>query len=319
MPTYGTGSMAGIPITDTQGFCIPTDAKNPASAAAFLEYMQSPERVNAMWTTSRALPAERDVRRVADRRPVPDERLRDLVGRRRTTSYVADLMPTLFWTDAMFVISPEDPRGRDDRGGVRAERAGGHREVGSAEPRLVENYTTWAQDLAARQYDGRRRADPGPAVLKTRPWMPYLYVLPALLLIGFVFAYPVARVVDFSFRLIRGNSGPFVGLDNYGSIFDDPTFAAAAKHSALLLLAVPVLLAISVLVAVFLYERVARLEDLPQRPLLPVHPRRPDRRDRRQLHVHAQRRRQLRSRRRRDRRARTGSATATSRCGRSCS
>ena len=57
MPTYGTGSMAGIPITDTQGFCIPTDAKNPASAAAFLEYMQSPDRVNAMWTTSRALPA----------------------------------------------------------------------------------------------------------------------------------------------------------------------------------------------------------------------------------------------------------------------
>jgi ABC-type sugar transport system permease subunit len=93
-------------------------------------------------------------------------------------------------------------------------------------------------------------------VLKTRAWTPYAYVLPALLLIGFVFAYPVARVIDFSMRLIRGNSGPFVGLDNYRLVFDDPTFVAAAKHSALLLLAVPVLLAISILVSVLLYERV---------------------------------------------------------------
>jgi ABC-type sugar transport system permease subunit len=92
-------------------------------------------------------------------------------------------------------------------------------------------------------------------VLKTRPWTPYLYVAPAILLIGFVFAYPVARVIDFSMRLIRGNSGPFVGTDNFSLIFDDPTFVAAAKHSALLLLAVPVLLVISIVVAVLLYER----------------------------------------------------------------
>jgi len=93
-------------------------------------------------------------------------------------------------------------------------------------------------------------------VLKTRAWTPYAYLLPALLLIGFVFAYPVARVIDFSLRLIRGNSGPFVGLDNYRLVFEDPTFVAAAKHSALLLLAVPVLLVISILVSVLLYERV---------------------------------------------------------------
>ena len=92
-------------------------------------------------------------------------------------------------------------------------------------------------------------------MLKTRPWVPYLYVLPALCLIGFIFAYPVAQVFNYSFRLIRGNSGPWVGFLNYELIFDDPTFRAAAKHSALLLLAVPVLLAISVIVAVLLYER----------------------------------------------------------------
>jgi len=93
-------------------------------------------------------------------------------------------------------------------------------------------------------------------VLKTRSWAPYAYVAPAALLIGFIFAYPIARVIDFSMRLIRGNSGPFVGLNNYRLIFEDPTFVAAAKHSALLLVAVPVLLAISVLVSVLLFERV---------------------------------------------------------------
>jgi ABC-type sugar transport system permease subunit len=93
-------------------------------------------------------------------------------------------------------------------------------------------------------------------MLKTRPWAPYAYIGPALLLIGFVFAYPVAQVVNFSFRLIRGNSGPWVGLDNYRLIFEDPTFVSAVKHSAILLLAVPVLLAVSVVVAVLLFERV---------------------------------------------------------------
>jgi ABC-type sugar transport system permease subunit len=92
-------------------------------------------------------------------------------------------------------------------------------------------------------------------MLKTRPWVPYLYVLPAFCLIGFIFAYPVVQVVNYSFRLIRGNSGPWVGFQNYELIFDDPTFRAAAKHSALLLLAVPILLAISVVLAVLLYER----------------------------------------------------------------
>jgi ABC-type sugar transport system permease subunit len=92
-------------------------------------------------------------------------------------------------------------------------------------------------------------------VLRTRPWVPYLYIAPAVGLLGLVFAYPVAKVVDFSTRLIRGASGPRVGSLNYRLIFEDPTFRDAVKHSALLLLAVPILLAISVVVSVLLYDR----------------------------------------------------------------
>lgn len=92
-------------------------------------------------------------------------------------------------------------------------------------------------------------------MLRTRPWVPYLYVAPAVALLGLVFAYPVAKVIDFSTKLIRGSTGPRVGSLNYRLVFEDPTFREAAKHSALLLIAVPVLLVISVVVAVVLYER----------------------------------------------------------------
>jgi ABC-type sugar transport system permease subunit len=93
-------------------------------------------------------------------------------------------------------------------------------------------------------------------MLKTRPWAPYAYITPALLLLGLVFAYPVVRVIDFSTRLIRGASGPYVGKLNYELVLEDPTFRLALKHSAILLLAVPALLVISVLVATLLYDRV---------------------------------------------------------------
>jgi ABC-type sugar transport system permease subunit len=92
-------------------------------------------------------------------------------------------------------------------------------------------------------------------MLRTRPWVPYLYAAPVVALLGLVFGYPLVRVFDFSFRRIRGDSGPWIGLDNYRLVLDDPTFRQAVKHSATLLLAVPVMLVISVLVALVLYER----------------------------------------------------------------
>src|SRR5919198_3936483 len=92
-------------------------------------------------------------------------------------------------------------------------------------------------------------------MLRTRFWVPYVYVAPAVALLALVFAYPVVRVVDFSTRLIRGASGPYVGSLNYELVWEDSTFRDALKHSALLLLAVPVLLVLSIFFAVLLYER----------------------------------------------------------------
>jgi len=92
-------------------------------------------------------------------------------------------------------------------------------------------------------------------MLRTRPWVPYLYAAPVVVLLLLVFGYPLVRVVDFSFRRVRGDSGPWIGLENYRLVLDDPTFREAVKHSAFLLLAVPIMLFISIVVALFLYER----------------------------------------------------------------
>src|SRR5881398_38313 len=92
-------------------------------------------------------------------------------------------------------------------------------------------------------------------MLRTRAWVPYVYIAPAVALLCLVFAYPVARVIDFSTKLIRGASGPYVGSLNYRLVWEDSTFHDALKHSALLLIAVPVLLSLSIFFAVLLYER----------------------------------------------------------------
>ncbi len=92
-------------------------------------------------------------------------------------------------------------------------------------------------------------------MLKVRSHVPYLYCAPLVLLLAVIFAYPIVRVAEFSTRLIRGASGPFIGLDNYRFIFEDPTFKEALKHSVLLLLCVPVLLVFSILLATLLYEQ----------------------------------------------------------------
>jgi ABC-type sugar transport system permease subunit len=93
-------------------------------------------------------------------------------------------------------------------------------------------------------------------MLRTRRITPLLYLLPMLALLLFVFGYSLVAVFDFSTRRIRGASGPFIGLENYRQVFKDDVFWLALQHNGLLLLAVPVLVVLSILIAVLLYERV---------------------------------------------------------------
>ena len=92
-------------------------------------------------------------------------------------------------------------------------------------------------------------------MLRTRAYLPYLYLAPALLLLLFVFGYPLVAIFDFSLRRIRGASGPFIGMTNYGQIFKDDVFQQAVLHNLMLLSAVPILVGICLLLAVLLHDR----------------------------------------------------------------
>jgi ABC-type sugar transport system permease subunit len=81
-------------------------------------------------------------------------------------------------------------------------------------------------------------------------------MLPMLALLLLVFGYPMVAIFDFSTRRIRGGSGPFIGLENYRQVFKDDVFHLSISHNALLLLAVPILIVVSMVVALLLYERV---------------------------------------------------------------
>jgi ABC-type sugar transport system permease subunit len=85
---------------------------------------------------------------------------------------------------------------------------------------------------------------------------PYLFLLPALVALTLVFAYPVVRLAILSFQRPSSGQMVFVGFTNYQSILRDDVFLTAIKNNLSLLLCVPVMVAVALLLAIFLFERI---------------------------------------------------------------
>ena len=87
---------------------------------------------------------------------------------------------------------------------------------------------------------------------------PYVFVGPALVILGVFLVYPVFNTLLLSFK--DGISRDFVGLDNYRFLFTDPDMLRAMRNTAGWLILVP-LLAVSVgLVFATLADRLSRGE-----------------------------------------------------------
>jgi ABC-type sugar transport system permease subunit len=93
--------------------------------------------------------------------------------------------------------------------------------------------------------------------MKTSRLAPYLFVAPLAALLLFVFGYPLVRIFEFSFKMVRGIDGPWIGLRNYELVLSQGLFWQSVGHNLQLLLAIPVMVAVSLLVSTLLYERVA--------------------------------------------------------------
>ena len=102
---------------------------------------------------------------------------------------------------------------------------------------------------------------------------PYLYVAPLVTLLVFVFGYPLVQIFEFSFKQIRGIDGPWIGLRNYELIFGQDLFWEAVRHNLQLLIAVPIMVAWSLLGRDSAVRPAQGLEALPDRDLRALHPR----------------------------------------------
>jgi putative chitobiose transport system permease protein len=80
---------------------------------------------------------------------------------------------------------------------------------------------------------------------------PYLFLVPAVALIGVFVVYPILAVVYYSFTDYDIVRPPvWVGLDNFRQILGDETFWLALTHSFIYLIATPILIALSIGLAI---------------------------------------------------------------------
>lgn len=90
---------------------------------------------------------------------------------------------------------------------------------------------------------------------------PYLFLLPALALLGVFVVYPIIAVVVYSFTDYDIVRPPvWVGLANFQKVFADKTFWLALTHSIMYLVATPILIGLSVTLAIIVNRKLRGIE-----------------------------------------------------------
>ena len=146
MPVYGKGKLAGKPILDSQGLGIPAKAKDPQASAAFLEYLQSPERLKAFHEATGWIPSNTnfDVSAITD--PVVLDMWKRW-GLSENIPYLSNLVPGQFYEQALLPSAQQVVEGK-----ITGEQAGElaykvAKEWREFNPDIVENYKKWSADL----------------------------------------------------------------------------------------------------------------------------------------------------------------------------
>src|SRR5260370_12495924 len=85
---------------------------------------------------------------------------------------------------------------------------------------------------------------------------PSLFLPPAALVVGLVIGYPLVVIFQDSTQTLGTGISTYVGSANYDLVRTDPIFWQAVRDNAKLLLGVPILVVLSLLFSVLLFERV---------------------------------------------------------------
>ena len=85
---------------------------------------------------------------------------------------------------------------------------------------------------------------------------PYLFLAPALVLLAIFVFYPIVAVIWYSFTDYDIVRPPVpIGLANYQQLFADPTFWLALTHSFVYLIVTPIIIALSIALAIVVNRR----------------------------------------------------------------
>jgi len=91
---------------------------------------------------------------------------------------------------------------------------------------------------------------------RKRSITPYTFLLPALVLLGIFVVYPIVAVIYYSFTDYDIVRPPvWIGLDNYRQLIADETFWLALTHSIVYLLVTPILIFLSIVLAIIVNRR----------------------------------------------------------------
>ena len=82
-----------------------------------------------------------------------------------------------------------------------------------------------------------------------------LYIFPAMLVIAFIYAYPIVMIIKSGFFQIGKKTTGFT-LSNFQTIFQTASVVSGIKNNFLLICAVPVIVVFSILFAAILYDRI---------------------------------------------------------------
>jgi ABC-type sugar transport system permease subunit len=85
---------------------------------------------------------------------------------------------------------------------------------------------------------------------------PYLYLIPASVLIVLVFLYPIIWILQNSLLQNNPDGTKGFGFTNYRLVFTDPVFFQVVSNNGKLLLSVPILTVLALFLAIVLFERV---------------------------------------------------------------
>lgn len=84
----------------------------------------------------------------------------------------------------------------------------------------------------------------------------YIYLLPTIFFVVFVFLFPIIKIFQYAFTNNNSDNLFNFSLNNFKILFNDPVFFTALRNNLTFFIAIPILLIISISVAILLFEKI---------------------------------------------------------------